>query len=205
MKKLLIIILFTEFLCGATVAQDNPSPRFHEFGIFFSSFDNFGLRYKYGNEKTRLRLSLLSMNLSSMDNSSDNNYYSTNKTTGYGAGIGIGFDNRISLYKNFSLLLGAELGLSYNYSHQTLKGSSDTLMHETKSKIFSPAISFLFGINYVVKDHLVLGAEINPTLSYNMRIEQRLNPTEYKDKVNSIMFSLLNTGAGLYIAYRFGK
>ncbi len=205
MKKLLFILLFTGFLFGAASAQDNPSPRFHEFGISFSNLNSFGLRYKYGNEKTRLRLSLLSINLQALNGSTDNSQNSSNKTTGYGAGIRFGFDHRIPLYKNFSLLLGAELGLTYNYSHQTTKTGNDTITSEIKDKTFSPGISFIFGLNYVVQDHLVLGAEINPTLSYNMLSDQRLNPQSYTNKTNTLNFSLTNSGAGLYIAYRFGK
>ncbi len=34
---------------------------------------------------------------------------------------------------------------------------------------------------------------------------QRLNPEDYTEKENAINFGLSTAGAGLYIAYRFGK
>lgn len=207
MKKIFMLILFTELLCAPilTFAQENHTSKYHEFGITFSSLDNFGLRYKFGSEKTMLRLSLLSMNLSTLNTSTDRSQTGTNKTTGYGAGIGIGVDHKISLYKNLSLLLGGELGLSYTYNHMTLYSDNDSLTTEYKQMTLSPRVSFIFGINYIVKEHLILGAEINPTLSYTLRSDKRLSPEQYTSNTNIFGFSLTTAGAGLYIAYRFGK
>ncbi|MCX6282232.1 MAG: hypothetical protein NTU51_09755 [Bacteroidetes bacterium] len=204
MKKLLIIALIG-CLISPALAQETPSLRYHEFGIIFSSLNNFGLRYKYGNEKTMLRLSVLSMNLvssnSSTDRSSDS---STIKQTGYGMGFRLGFDHKVPLFSSFSLLLGAEAALSYQYNHytQTLNG---TKSNEDIQTTFSPGLSFIFGVNYILKDHLVFGAEINPTVSYVYRTTKVKEPSEYTVKDNNINFSLSTAGAGLYIAYRFGK
>ena len=73
MKKLVILLLLAAYVSSPVLAQDKPSPRFHEFGIIFSDLNNFGLRYKYGSEKTKLRLSLLSTNLMMTNNKGQNN------------------------------------------------------------------------------------------------------------------------------------
>ncbi|MCX6285321.1 MAG: hypothetical protein NTW31_13935 [Bacteroidetes bacterium] len=205
MKKLLIIIALAGCLITPAMAQETPSLRYHEFGVIFSSLNSFGLRYKYGNEKTMLRVSLLAMNLYSLNSSSERNSDSSElKQTGYGAGFRIGFDSKLPLFSSFSLLLGAEAGFDYQYTHytQTLNG---TKSNENVQTSISPGLSFIFGFNYILKDHLVLGAEINPTVSYDNRINKYKEPKEYTVKDNRINFSLSTAGAGLYIAYRFGK
>jgi len=96
------------------------------------------------------------------------------------------------------------VGLNYNYSHYSQTGSGVTNMDQTETSLV-PGLSFIFGLNYIVKDHLVLGAEINPTVSYTNMVTKYKEPQEYNDKSNKIAFSLVTSGAGLYIAYRFGK
>ncbi|MCX6287318.1 MAG: hypothetical protein NTY96_09395 [Bacteroidetes bacterium] len=205
MKKLIIVILLAGCLISPALAQQNPSPRFHEFGIIFSDLNNFGLRYKYGGDKSRFRFSLLTMNLLSSNLSSDQSSSGTIKQTGYGAGFRIGFDNKVPLFGSFSLLLGAEAGLNYNYSHLIQTDPSGTTNLDQTETSLAPGLSFIFGVNYVVKDHLVLGAEINPTVSYVNDVTKHKQTQEFELKTKSIAFSLATAGAGLYIAYRFGK
>ena len=206
MKKLLVIIVLAGCLTSQALAQETPSLKYHECGIIFSGLNSFGLRYKYGSEKTKLRLSLLATNLFLGNGNNDNNGNGEvkSKSIAYGAGFLIGFDHNLPLFGSFSLLLGAEAGLSYSYSHQTLN-RSDTVYSEQISSSFTPGLSFIFGLNYVIKDHLVLGAEINPTLYYTFQDDKSKKLNEWEDKTNRIGFSLATSGAGLYIAYRFGK
>ncbi len=205
MKKLLILIALSGCLTSQVIAQETPSLRYHEFGIIFSNLNNFGLRYKYGGEKTMLRVSLLSMNLFSSNSSSQRNSDSSKlKQTGYGAGFRIGFDSKVPLFSTFSLLLGAEAGLSYQYIHYTQTLNGTTSNENTETALY-PGISFIFGLNYILKDHLVFGAEINPTVSYVKDITKYKEPTEYTVTNNHFNFNLATAGAGLYIAYRFWK
>ena len=204
MKKLLIIFLLTGCFISPLLAQETVASRYHEFGIIFSDLNNFGLRYKYGSEKTMLRVSLLSLNLQSSNQTSDAGDSPEHKQTGYGAGFRIGFDSRVPLFKHFSLLLGAEAGVTYNYNHVTVNINGNTTEEYTSTYLY-PGLSFIFGVNYVVQEHLVLGAEINPTLSYYYGITKYKEPNESEDKTNGIAFNLVTSGAGLYIAYRFGK
>ena len=200
----MIIILLAGCLSIPVLAQDKPVRRFHEFGITFSSLNNFGLRYKYGSEKTRFRFSLLSLNLASLNEYGRKVDSSEHKQQYYGAGLRIGFDKRIPLFSTFTLLLGGEVGVTYDYLHDKYEIKGSTPNESTRWTV-SPGISFIFGVNYVVKDHLVLGAEINPTLSYTYGITKTKAPTEYERTTNNIGFNLVTSGAGLYIAYRFGK
>ena len=203
MKKLMTIFLLTGCIIGNITAQETPSLRFHEFGISFYNLNSFGLRYKYGTEKTRLRITLLALNLASSSQSGRQDSIDQ-KNRGYGAGFRIGFDHSITLAGTFSLILGGELGLNYNYSYWNTRNPGYSPDEYTQWSI-SPGISFIFGINYVLKDHFVLGAEINPTLSYTYGISKYKQPQEYQVTANNLVFNLVTSGAGLYIAYRFGK
>jgi len=204
MKKLLTVFLLAGCIISNILAQETPASRYHEFGIIFSDLNNFGLRYKYGSEKTMLRVSLLALNLGSSKETFDPSGSPEHKQTGYGAGFQIGFDSRVALFKNFSLLLGGEAGVRYNYNHVTVNSNGNPTDDFTSTSL-SPGLSFIFGANYIVKDHLVLGAEINPTLSYVYNQTKFKEPNESTDKTNGIVFNLVTSGAGLYIAFRFGK
>ena len=206
MKNFIILIAVFGLFISPTVAQTDANLRYHEFGINFSSLNNFGLRYKFGNAKTMLRISLLAINLQSTNKQGQEADSSKVKQSGYGAGLRIGFDHKIPLFSTFNLLLGAELVMNYSYQHQNTQYAGNTPTDITTST-FSPGISCIFGANYILKDHLVLGAEINPTLSYNYGITKQTGPnsTEAKNVSNQLAFTLATSGAGIYIAYRFGK
>lgn len=204
MKKLIIIIALAGCMIATAHAQEKPSLRYHEFGIIFSNLDNFGLRYKYGTEKTRLRISLLSLYLNTLQTSYKPNDSTFRKGTGYGAGFRIGVDHSIPLFETFSLLLGGELGVNYVYDKTSIVADGWDPV-EQSSWTLTPGISFIFGVNYVIKNHLVLGAEINPTLAYNYSVSKHQKPQEYDEKSERVIFNLATSGAGLYIAYRFGK
>ena len=200
----MIAILLAGCFTGSLMAQEKPAARYNEFGIIFSDLNNFGLRYKHGGEKTSLRVSVLTMNLTSLNQTSDQGSGGSLKDNLFGGGIRLGFDSKVKLFSTFCLLLGAEAGLSYHYQHYT--GESDGITNdERKVTSLVPSLSFIFGVNYILKDHLVLGAEINPSFLYIFEKASYSKPTEYTEKSQSIQFNLASTGAGLYIAYRFGK
>jgi opacity protein-like surface antigen len=206
MKNFIILIAVFGLFISPAIAQTDANLRYHEFGINFSSLNNFGLRYKFGNGKTMLRVSLLAVNLQSSNKQGQESDSSKIKQTGYGAGLRIGFDHKIPLFSTFNLLLGAELVANYSYQHQHTEYAGDTPIDITTSAI-SPGISFIFGANYILKDHLVLGAEINPTLLYIYSTSKQSGPnsTEAKNVSKQLTFALATSGAGIYIAYRFGK
>ena len=204
MKKLLITFVLLACVIVPARAQEKPAQKFHEFGIIFSNLDNFGLKYKYGGQKTMLRVSLLSLNLGSNKQWGRDIDSNSIKQRNYGIGFRIGLDHKIPLFSTFSLLIGGELGMNYNngYYYSESKGAS---VSERKSWSISPVISFIFGLNYILKDHLVLGAEINPTVSYSYGITKLIQPIEAQVTASNFGFSLATSGAGLYIAYSFGK
>jgi len=204
MRNLIFAILLSGCFISSLMAQDQPPARYNEFGIIFSSLNSFGLRYKYGGDKTSFRLSLLTLNLG-VSNSSDNpTSGQTQKQSSYGAGLRLGFDHKVRLFSSFSLLLGAEAGIGYTYQHTT-NTASGISTDERVDQYLTPTLSFIFGLNYILKDHLVFGAEINPTLMYAYQSTDYKQPSEYTSKSKTLEFSLFTSGAGLYIAYRFGK
>lgn len=202
MKTRLFLLFATLLLASKLCAQQNPAPRFHEFGISFATLNDFGLRYKYGGEKTMLRISMMALDLGSTKSTTEisSTIETTDKT--YGGGFNIGFDHRIPLYANFNLLLGAEIGLAYTYDHSVRKQNDLELVE--KKNTYTGGLSMIFGVDYTLLDHLVLGAEINPTIAYQYSI-LKASESEFQQKSQGWEFRLVTNGAGLYVAYRFGK
>jgi len=200
----MIALLLAGCFTASLMAQDKPPSRYNEFGIIFSDLNNFGLRYKHGGETTSLRVSLLAMDMVSNKQTSGQNSGGSFKQSEIGGGFRLGFDSKVKLFPAFCLLLGAEAGLSCDYGHFTLETNGVTT-DDHKIKSYTPSISFIFGVNYVIKEHLVFGAEINPSVFYAFQTETYSKPSEYTNKLQILQFKLASTGAGLYIAFRFGK
>jgi len=200
MKKLCLAIVIL-FFTGMTLSfsQDQPSLKVHELGLTFSNLDNFGIRYKTGNEKTLLRLTFVALNISSNKISGQNQTDQTN--TGMGAGFRIGFEKRIHLVQNFHLLLGSDLGISYTYNQQENGDNKATQW------VVSPAIYFVFGAAYQAGQHFIISAEITPSLFYNYG-KQKTTQTGYNDidiTNSTIAFGLSNNNASITVAYRLAK
>jgi hypothetical protein len=202
MKKLFLIISIL-FFSGmtATFAQDKAPARFRELGLAFSNLDNFGLRYKTGTQKTMLRLTAVVLNLRL-----DHNYGRTqdsidNKMTGAGAGFGIGFEKHITLVEHFDLLLGSDLGFSYNYTKVNSNGYKSTQWTVV------PSLKFVFGAAYQVGQHIVLSAEITPGFYYDYGKNTFTNSTnpEVEGTINNFWFGFANNPATITLAYRFIK
>ena len=85
-------ILLMFFTLG-TYAQQENSLRIHQVGITFTSLNQFGINYKTGNEKTLLRLSLLSLNLRNQAEWGRPEDSLDVKTQGYGVGFRLGFES----------------------------------------------------------------------------------------------------------------
>ncbi|MDP4282151.1 MAG: hypothetical protein Q8867_08385, partial [Bacteroidota bacterium] len=203
MKKFWIIIFLSGCFIIPVKAQQTPSLKYNELGISFYDLNGFGFRYKHGNDKTMFRLSMLTLDVVSNNQKIKMNNYPESKQSGYGLGMRIGFDNRVPLYKNFSLLLGGELGI--NYLYQTIN-NGDSITSSTSKHTqwtISPGVSFIFGINCVIREHLVLGAELNPTLAYSYSETKNDYPYfHYKTTSTNFSFNASTSGAGVYIAYR---
>ena len=199
-KTVLTILLLFFFGVNLSFAQDQTSSKIHELGLTFSNLDNFGIRYKCGNQKILLRFSALSMNLSSNNDWGRTQDSIDRKSTGYGAGFRIGFEKRIVVVPDFCLLLGSDLGFAYNYS------KTDYGNGVLKDWRITPEIFFVFGAAYQIGKNVVISAEVAPSLNYTHGRQQIIRSgSDTEITLNDVRFGLSNYGASITLAYKFIK
>jgi hypothetical protein len=201
MKKFLfyLVILFFSGM-APLLSQTQPQARNMEFGLTFSSLDNFGLVFKTGSPKTLLRLSLLALNINSYHNYGQDKDSIDQKMTGMGAGFLIGFEKRIPVVQNFNLCLGSGIGISYYYNKQ------DDGNYKVTHWSIDPEINFIFGAVYQAGQHFIISFEITPALVYSYgKTTATKNDIETEVTSQNLALRLSNSNAGITIAYRFSK
>ena len=183
------------------MAQENSKQR--EVGVVFSSFDNFGLTYKTGTEKSLWRFTSL---LISGRNTKEVGDSLENNQNNIGFGIKFGKEYRKVIVKNLELRYGADLSFSYN--HSTSKNVDISLYNidlVNEQTIYQPGINLVIGLNYVIKDRFVIGAELLPYFSYITGKYKRSNFRNdeiIESDISGFLYGLSNTSALLSLSYR---
>jgi len=205
MKKfvsLLFVAVFTwPFL---SQAQDTPLTRKYEVGITFSGLNNFGVIFKTGRSNTLFRASLVAMNLGINNAWGRDQDSTTQKANTYGVSLQAGFEHRIRLIQNFQFLWGIEGGCGFRYQ----KTSTEYASHSASLSSWSidPRISVLFGVCYSIKEHLVISAELAPSLDYLYgNQKQTTDNITHETTQSNFSFGFNSNSARLTVAYRFGK
>src|SRR4030095_5407363 len=87
-----------------------------------------------------------------------------------------------------------------DYDDKTMN-DYDRLIEQTS---YSPAINLVFGLNYVLNDNLVIGAEILPNFAYATgTLVEKNYYNEFKSDTSGFSYGLSNSSALLSLAYRF--
>ncbi len=211
MKTRTICFTLLFFFCTTAIsAQQEKTIRIHQVGISFSSLDYFGLHYKTGGEKTLLRLTLLSLNTdlsSSWGRPQDSIDMSSQH---YGAGFRLGFEKRVPVVSKFDFIWGMETGCNYNYQKQEIESINLYNKQESITWGITPMIDLILGITYTISNHLVVGAEITPGVSYTFGKTKSTASSPYSSRQTEVTnsefhFGFSNGAACLTLAYRFGN
>jgi hypothetical protein len=206
-NKILSTIVISLLLVSNVFAQEQKPVRIHELGLTFANLNQFGIRYKTGNEKTLLRITALAMNLTSNNTYGIESDSTSNKNNGAGAGFRIGFEKPIVIVKNFNLLYGLDFLGGFNYQ----KYNDEEPYYNYQGTIWSinTGLAFVFGGTYSLGDHFRFSAELSPALQYSYGEEKRTVPGNENENRNTksheISFGLSNYGASLTIGYLFNK
>jgi hypothetical protein len=208
--RVLCFTMLFAFCTGPIFAQQEKSLRIHQVGINFSSLNSFGLHYKTGNEKTLLRLSLLSLNLTKSSSWGRPQDSIDNKSNQSGAGFRLGFEKQVPIVAKLNFIWGLEAGCNYNYGKMKVESGYYFNKQESTSWSVTPLINLVLGITYSISDHIVIGAEILPMISYSYGKTHTTitNPSysrETEETSSTFSFGLTNSSASLTLAYRFGK
>jgi hypothetical protein len=203
MKKFIFIASAILFPLAMTFAQqEKQTARFHQAGITFSSFNAFGLQYKTGKDGWRFRGSLISINYTNAKQYGRDQDSLDIKSQSGGFGLRFGFEKPLPVISNFSFLLGVEAGCSYSSGKYNPYYDENT---EMKSSTVSPGIYIVFGAEYMLTPHWILGAEIRPGVEYEYSVgtTSKLGNITREVTEQTITGGLNSGAAALSVAFRF--
>lgn len=138
MKKSIFSLLVLLTLSVTVSAQD--SGRVREIGVYTSNLSNFGIRYKWGNENIRFRIT-----------AADFSFVTSDGTTSFGMGAGFGIEKPKPITEKVGLYYGGQVSVRF-YSSET--------------DSFSTGIGFIAGAECQLSPAVYLSLECLPSLSF---------------------------------------
>jgi len=191
MKKIIFLTIFIAAVTSA-IAQEqpvttNPITNKHELGVILNSFNVGGLRYKYGNDKKKLRVSLLATTGQTITNN-----YNTYKASGtnlnipnspsnsFSVGLNIGVERNCYNEGKMASYLGFEMVNSFSSSYSSTNLPSNTTysfgqnyyavpysnLSTSNAWTLNLGLGLLAGIKYHLTNAFSVGFEFIPTASY---------------------------------------
>ena len=178
MKKGLLLI---GMLCLMFTASAQSQK---EIGMTFKNLDEFGMTFRVGSETSMWRFNALSLG---------GNKISNNGGDSFGFGLGVGHEFRSSLIEDkLEFRYGLDLMLKMNNMEDATK---------TKTDMTSFGGAVVLGVNYMLTDHMILGAEILPGVDY---VTTEITPNGgTKVESKTATYGLNSTPVTLSIAFRF--
>lgn len=201
MKKTLLLSTFL-FFTVISYGQD----RIREAGLTFQSLNGFGLNYKTGSTSALWRFN--SMYLTAyQQNEKDESTEQTERNAGIS--IRAGREYRKDIVDNLEFRYGFDIFASYNSqkyeTRNILNPENGTIQNR---KTFHPGVSAVLGVNYVINQKLIFGAEIMPGISYTTGKQTQksyYNPVKTEKDITGFNMQVSSSSALLTIAYRFMK
>lgn len=171
MKKILTLIIAITISIIAVSQEKEETTSKKEFGLTFRNLDEFGFSYKFGKNQTfwRFNTVFLSGNSENKDFERDDDI----NTSNFGIGVSLEKETRKMISDDLEYRFGADFSFNYNYSKSAVQNASYSSYYnnsndyeQTKSNFFTPGLNLVFGLNYIIKEHLVLGIELMPYISH---------------------------------------
>lgn len=189
MKRLSILLILTFILLNGLYSQEKNTLK--EVGIYFSSFDAFGVRYKFGNEKRMFRLTAMSLNIGRYNNTDANG--SRQELTNVGVGLRAGVEFPVYITDNLMFYYGGELSGTYNHAKNVTSPYNTNVTNATQA-----GVGFVLGLSHRINSNILLSAEIVPGLFYSDSKTEGV-------KTTGIGFGLNSNAAGITLSYKFSK
>lgn len=178
-KQIIIFTCTSLFLMMSNTSFSQEKKKVLEISTY--SFEQFSIRYKFGNEKHLFRISSFTLNASS-----SNVYHSEDPVGNFNVGLGFGIEFPKQINEKLSLYYGPELRGSFYIDNFT-----------QNTRHYSVSIRGIFGFSYYFNEIISLGAEIDPGFSYNHD-----NDTD-QTLEESFRFDFLNYGAAIVLGFTF--
>lgn len=162
MKRFIILLVFSTIVLSSK-AQQSVSQK--EIGLTTTDFEGFGLSYMSGTSTSLWRFSTFNSSGNIQEYIQDTASNTLNKNLSVAFKIGKEFRKMVA--KNIEFRYGVDVSCSFRKTSEdiTSRTSSFTTLNTEYSTI-SPGINVILGFNYVIKSKLVIGAELNPGMSY---------------------------------------
>jgi hypothetical protein len=177
-------------------------------------YDTYDFTLKYGSGTSLMRIS--SLRVSSIMYNRDYYYYngidttlSNDMVTDLSFGFAIGREHRKDLSDNIELFYGLDLTFSYSKDHRDSEAYDDSSYYYLDKVIsVTPGVRAVLGLNYIVKDHFVIGVEFHPGISYSRVTDRYIRQTDtriYYDRsyIYNYFRVNLNSTVLFTFAYRF--
>jgi len=180
-----------------------------EIGLALSNFDNFGLTYKFGTEKSLIRLNTLFYTGTSSKETSQNGVVETKNNNGFG--INLGHEAHKKIVDNLEFRYGFDFSFAYVVSKSKTDPKSDNYYTSTsKSIVYKPGFNFVLGVNYVINTNFVVGVELLPEIVYSTGTETQsyfksYDRNENKSEISGFNYGFSNNSALITLTYRFKK
>jgi hypothetical protein len=202
MKKAFVILAI---LASSKFVNAQENPKQKEVGLAFRSFDNFGLTFKVGSDKSLWRFNTLAINGGTYEKTGDS---LNSDSKSFGVNLRFGKEFRKVIYENLELRYGADLFFQYTNSRNNEDDLSvDDYDRLSEQTCYEPGINLVFGLNYVLKNNLVFGVELLPGFSYftGKSVEKNYysDGKKIESDISGIHYGLSNSSALLTLAYRF--
>lgn len=191
--KNLFVAAFVLGLAYSSNAQSEDKLR--EVGFSFSNLDNFSLVYRFGNESSLWRISLLNLRANLQP---ENDLGNKNVNTSLGFRMGKEWRSPIS--EKFKFRYGGDLMTSFNYSNSSFDEDDFN-----KSRSMRTGLIGILGFNYSIGKGLIFGAELLPGITYAAaeNVSRNGPQSEEQTSFNSSYNFNLDNSLELSLVYQF--
>jgi hypothetical protein len=198
--KRIVILLIALALSTFVMAQEKAKVK--ELGLTFRNLDQFGFSYKVGTEQSLWRFNAISLSGNSESENLDDNDRDSNH---FGLGFSVGKEYRKLIAKNFEYRYGFDVSFDYNHSKRTEPLYNQNYNSSTTtSDFFTPGFNLVFGVNYIIGEHLVMGAEIMPYFRYTFgETSQEVDEHSGETDLSNFRYGFDSSSVLLSLAYRF--
>ncbi len=204
MKKTFILLIALT-ISSLAIGQEEKTEQIREVGLTFKNLDNFGFSYKVGTTHSLWRFNAVSISGSS-DSQKLENDDDSRDSNHFGFAFSAGKEFRKLIAKNLEYRYGFDFSFGYNHSKRSQSSNSQYIQYDTaKSDLYTPGFNLVFGINYSVGEHLVLGAELMPYLHYAFG-ESSIGDEDYGKETtdhSNFSYGFDSSSVLLSLAYRF--
>lgn len=200
--KILLLISFSLAISLSILAQEKSKQQ--EVGLVFNDLNSFGLTYKTGSNISMWRFNALLIEGDNINYESDSRNNRRFNTALY---FKFGKEFHYVLVDNLEFRVGADVLFNYQKNKEVF---TDNLIENysinRESVIYESGINLIFGVNYVINNKLIIGAEILPYISYTTghnTVNNGNGSSENVQDISGYSYGLSNQSAMLSIAYRF--